>query len=317
MKRRLADAEWQVARPKLIVGGRLRLFRSRSQRSVSVASICSTEALRHSPPDSDPPAEKLQKNAGETPPASVLFSMNAEFTTAQTTPAVVQPLDWESALQARHEAEQINDGGESHPHEPEASSIIMTAQVGTNADMFPNILRLYVPEGSVVADVTFGKGVFWRNVDTSKYVLKPSDLMDGIDFRSLPYGDGTIDALVLDPPYMHDGKTVHKALNKNYRNNHQPTTSHASVIRLYCGGILEAARVLKKKGVIIVKCQDETESGKQRLSHVELIQLLALLGFEVIDLRVLVQEKQPIMRYCYQKSARKNHSYAVVARFNR
>jgi tRNA G10 N-methylase Trm11 len=98
--------------------------------------------------------------------------------------------------------------------------------------------------------------------------------LDGIDFRSLPYEEGSIDALVLDPPYMQDGKTVHKSLNKNYRNNHEPTTSHASVIRLYCGGILEAARVLKKKGVIIVKCQDETEGGKQRLSHVELIPML-------------------------------------------
>lgn len=195
--------------------------------------------------------------------------------------------------------------------------IVLTATIGTNADLFPNILSLHVPEGSVVADVTFGKGVFWKNVDTSKYVLKASDLKDGIDFRDLPYEDGSIHALVLDPPYMHDGKTVHKALNKNYRNNHEPTTSHASVIRLYAGGILEATRVLKKKGVIVVKCQDETESGKQRLSHVELIQVLELFGFEIVDLCVLVQDKVPLMRHGYQKSARKNHSYAIVARFRR
>jgi hypothetical protein len=194
---------------------------------------------------------------------------------------------------------------------------VLTATIGTNADLFPNILSLYVPEGSVVADVTFGKGVFWKNVDTSKYVLKASDLKDGVDFRDLPYEDGSIHALVLDPPYMHDGKTVHKALNKNYRNNHAPTTSHASVIRLYAAGILEATRVLKKKGVIVVKCQDETESGKQRLSHVELIQVLELFGFEIVDLCVLVQDKLPLMRHAYQKSARKNHSYAIVARFRR
>lgn len=196
-------------------------------------------------------------------------------------------------------------------------NVVLTATIGNNADLFPKILSLHVPEGRVIADVTFGKGTFWRDVDRSKYVLKASDLMDGIDFRSLPYEDGSIDALVLDPPYMHDGKTVHEALNKNYRNNHEPTTSHESVIRLYAGGILEAARVLKKKGVLVVKCQDETESGKQRLSHVELIQLLELLGFEIVDLFVLVQDKVPLMRHEYQKSARKNHSYAIVARFRR
>jgi hypothetical protein len=194
---------------------------------------------------------------------------------------------------------------------------VLTATIGDNGDLFPKVLSLYVPEGSVIADVTYGKGVFWKNVDTSKYVLKASDLMDGVDFRSLPYEDSSIHALVLDPPYMHDGKTVHKALNKNYRNNHEPTTSHASVIRLYAGGILEATRVLKKKGVIIVKCQDEAESGKQRLSHVELIQLLERFGFEIVDLFVLVQDKVPLMRHQYQKSARKNHSYAIVARFRR
>lgn len=243
--------------------------------------------------------------------------MLIEFTAPETTPAVAPRLGWPTASRDLDGAEQTCDDSESQPAETESSPIITTAKVGTNAELFPDILSLYVPEGSVVADVTFGKGVFWREVDTSKYVLKPPDLMDGIDFRSLPYEDGSIDALVLDPPYMHDGKTVHKALNENYRNNHEPTTSHASVIRLYCRGILEAARVLKKKGVIIVKCQDETEGGKQRHSHVELIQLLGLLGFEIIDQFVLVQKHQPIMRHDYQKSARKNHSFALVARFTR
>ena len=192
----------------------------------------------------------------------------------------------------------------------------MTARVGTNADLFPDILRLYVPEGSVIADVTFGKGVFWRKVDTSRYVVKATDLKDGIDFRSLPHAEGSIDALALDPPYMHHGKTVHESLNENYRNHHEPTTSHASVIRLYAGGLLEAARVLKRKGVIVIKCQDETESKKQRLSHVDLIQILERFGFEIIDLFVLVRERDPIMRHDHQNSARKNHSYAIVARFH-
>ena len=70
------------------------------------------------------------------------------------------------------------------PTESARLAPITTAQIGTNADLVPDILSLYIPEGSVVADVTFGKGVFWRNVDTSKYVLKPSDLIDGITFVS-------------------------------------------------------------------------------------------------------------------------------------
>jgi hypothetical protein len=120
--------------------------------------------------------------------------------------------------------------------------------------------------------------------------------------------------VVLDPPYMHGGATIKKSINQCYRNRND---SHESVIRLYAAGIIEAARVLKKGGKIIVKSQDEIESGKQRLSHCEIITLLELLGFAIIDLFVLVQSALPAMRDKHQRSARKNHSYAIVAKFRR
>jgi tRNA G10 N-methylase Trm11 len=194
------------------------------------------------------------------------------------------------------------------------STPVLTATVGTNADLFPKILEMYVPDGSTVADVTYGKGVFWRNVEDGKYDLKATDLQMGVDFKSLPYLDKSMDALVLDPPYMHGGATVKDSINKCYRNQN---TSHESVIRLYTGGILEAARVLKKGGRIIVKTQDEIESGRQRHSHVEILQILEMLGFRILDTFVLVQSATPAMREKYQKTARKNHSFALVGEFRR
>lgn len=191
---------------------------------------------------------------------------------------------------------------------------ILSGKVGTNADIFPDILELYVKPGSIIVDVTYGKGVFWKNIDTINYQLHTSDLQTGTDFRYLPYSDNSIDCLVLDPPYMHGGKTVKASINDCY---HNENGSHESVIRLYTGGILEAARVLKQKGILILKTQDEIESGKQRLSHVELITLLEILGYRILDLFVLVQQSTPAMRESYQKSARKNHSYFVVAEFRR
>ena len=192
--------------------------------------------------------------------------------------------------------------------------VILSAHVGTNADLLPHILRLYVPEGSTIADVTYGKGAFWKNIDTTKYKLLRTDLLDGIDFRSLPYKPTSLDALILDPPYMHGGFRLKPSLYSSYRN---ANTSHHSVIRLYAGGILEAARLLRKKGICIVKCQDETESGRQCFSHLELIHLLEVFGFSVVDLFVMVQSNIPITGKVHQKSARKNHSYALVARFRR
>lgn len=81
--------------------------------------------------------------------------------------------------------------------------------------------------------------------------------------------------------------------------------------------ILEAARILKKSGLIWVKTQDEIESGKQRMSHCEIMELLKLFGFDIQDLFVLLSNNTPTMREKYQKSARKNHSYLIIGKFRR
>jgi len=192
--------------------------------------------------------------------------------------------------------------------------MILTGKNGTNRDLVIDVMSMYATDGDIVADVTYGKGAFWRDVDTARYDFRPTDLMTGTDFRDLPYGNGSIDMVVLDPPYMHGGSTVKESINKCYQNQN---TSHESVIRLYAGGLLESARVLKKKGRILVKCQDEIESGRQRMSHIEITQMMELLGFKLLDLFVLVQSTTPAMREKYQKTARKNHSYMIVGEFRR
>lgn len=194
----------------------------------------------------------------------------------------------------------------------EESETTLTARVGNNADLLVDCMKMYANFGDVIVDVTYGKGVFWQKIDLSLYDFKGTDLEGGVDFKNLPYGDASVDLLVLDPPYMHGGATIKASINDCYRNQN---TSHASVIRLYAGGILEAARVLKKKGRIFVKCQDEIESGKQRWSHLELMSILESFGFCALDLFVLQQKSVPAMRQKTQKTARKNHSFMIVAEF--
>jgi hypothetical protein len=65
------------------------------------------------------------------------------------------------------------------------SKVIVSAHVAGNAEVFPQILELHVQFGSTIADVTYGKGIFWRQVDLSKYRLFPSDIQTGIDCREL------------------------------------------------------------------------------------------------------------------------------------
>lgn len=192
---------------------------------------------------------------------------------------------------------------------------ILTCVEGTNADLFPHALALYVQPGARIADVTYGRGVFWRNIDASQYDLVPSDLQSGIDFRRLPYGPASFDAVVFDPPYMNGGKNVKESIDKCYKND--GNMCHENVVALYLSGILEARRVLCKNGILFVKCQPAVADHKQKLTHVQLMTVLPMIGFTLEDEFVLHQTSIPLMRHKSQQHARKNHSYLLVARLSR
>ena len=64
------------------------------------------------------------------------------------------------------------------------TELVLSASLDGNDKIFPKILQLYVRPGSVVADITYGKGVFWRNVGTGAYKLRATDIQDGVDCRA-------------------------------------------------------------------------------------------------------------------------------------
>jgi hypothetical protein len=206
------------------------------------------------------------------------------------------------------------------------SDAILSAHLGGNADVFPQVIGLHVPVGSVVADVTWGKGVFWSKMTQNPYTLLPSDLKTGVDCRDLPYDDESIDCVVFDPPYMEGlfrpstenlaGGGSHSAFRENYSQGIATSGGpkwHEAVLDIYFRGAREAKRVLKNKGVYIVKCQDEVSANTQRLTHVEIINEFETLGFYCKDLFVVVRTNRPVVsRMKTQVHARKNHSYFLV-----
>jgi len=209
------------------------------------------------------------------------------------------------------------------PNGVATNDLVFTTHTGSNDELFPQIMSLYVAPGSTVADVTYGKGVFWKQIPASKYVLKATDIQKGVDCRSLPYKDDSIDCLVLDPPYMHTpGGTAHvghQNYEGYYQNNNAKNGSgkkyHEAVLDLYFAAGVEAYRVLRNEGIFIVKCADEVCANQQRLTHVELINEFSSKGFVVEDLFVLVRNNRPgVSRMIKQVHARKNHSYFIIFR---
>lgn len=245
--------------------------------------------------------------------------------------SLFEPLESPASLNKRVQ------GGEA------TTDVILSAATAGNAEMFAEIAELHLPRGGVVADATYGKGVFWQNVPVGCYELKFSDIdakttrddthdisvQTGVDCRKLPYETASLDGLVLDPPYMEGlfrpavdhlaGSGSHAAFRHSYSNG-QATEQlegepkwHDAVVDLYIKAGREAYRTLKPNGVLIVKCQDEVSANKQRLTHVEIITAYESLGFYTKDLFVLIRPNRPgVSRLKTQVHARKNHSYFLV-----
>lgn len=206
------------------------------------------------------------------------------------------------------------------------SDVILSAHIGSNSEVFPKILDLHVSSGSTIADVTYGTGIFWKNVDKKKYRVHFTDLKTGIDCRKLPYNNESLDCVVLDPPYMEGlfrkskdhlaGNGTYKAFRQTYSNGEASNGHikyHAAVLDLYFKAGQEALRVLRQEGVLIVKCQDEVSANRQELTHIQIVRHYESLGFYCKDLFVVVRTNRPaISRLIKQSHARKNHSYFLV-----
>jgi hypothetical protein len=207
-----------------------------------------------------------------------------------------------------------------------STDLVFSAYTCNNAEIFPQILSLHVPDGATICDVTYGNGVFWRNVDLKNYKLIPSDIANGIDSRNLPYDSNSIDCIVFDPPYMEGlyrnkvdklaGAGSHKSFREYYSNGDETSAGpkwHNAVLDMYFKTGIEAFRVLKDNGIFIVKCQDEVSANRQNLTHVEIINNYEENGFYTKDLFIVVRPNKPVVsRIIKQVHARKNHSYFLI-----
>ena len=223
-------------------------------------------------------------------------------------------------------------------HSTDEEELVYSAYVAGNREVFPRILSLHVSDGAEIADVTYGKGVFWRYVNESAYTVLKSDIeyqgdepdvQTGIDCRELPYEDESLDCVVLDPPYMEGfyrskgekaGAGSHDSFRSAYSNGREVSTKyqgsskwHGAVVEMYLLAGQEAHRVLKEEGVLIIKCQDAVSANRQWLTHVELVNEYEKYGFYAKDLFVTMRNNKPSVSGLHnQVHARKRHSYFLV-----
>lgn len=158
-----------------------------------------------------------------------------------------------------------------------------------NGAMIADVAKLGYIAGTVL-DVTYGKGTFWKHWQPE--TLLAHDLaMDGIDFRSLPEEDESVDCVVLDPPYKLNGTPALGEFDKRYGVDVPATWLERH--ELIYGGIAEASRVLKKKGHLLLKCQDQVCSGAIRWQTIDFAICADDEGFRLVDRFDMLGKSRP------------------------
>ena len=200
--------------------------------------------------------------------------------------------------------EQIGSGKRVVRNGAPTNDLVLSAHVDGNESVFPKILGLYVKPGSI------GWPMLPMARACSGGTCSRAAIVSWLrTFRMVwtaaisPTTMGEIDCVVLDPPYMHSpGGTAHLAqefpFERYYANNgsggQTGSKYHQAVLDLYRDAGKEAYRVLRERGVFIVKCQDEVCANRQRFTHVEIMLAYEEIGFvRLEDLFVVVRNNRP------------------------
>ena len=170
-------------------------------------------------------------------------------------------------------------------------------------------------ETEIELDPMFNKGMFYKtgNIEKPKhrFDLNPQseDVKKGDATNLYQIPSGSINTMVLDPPFLFGihGKTEQNTCSKRYT----IIPSFEELEKLYIGILQEANRVLKKRGILIFKCQDYTDS-KTTMTHCFVYQWALDNGFYAKDLAILIKENKIYNPKTTQRHLRKVHSYFWV-----
>lgn len=132
----------------------------------------------------------------------------------------------------------------------------------SNADLIAEVARLGYLDGRVL-DATYGRGTFWKNYRPADLWTNDRDLgcaNSSHDYRAFPpEWERSFDAVVFDPDYKLNGTPALGDFDARYGIGGTVTREQRYAAIL--DGAEECYRASRR--FVLVKCQDQVESGRQ------------------------------------------------------
>ena len=169
------------------------------------------------------------------------------------------------------------------------------------------------------ADLTYGNGGFWKNLPEPlfKFDIDPqTEDTQCFSSTNVPLNDSQIESVMFDPPfltYIKQGREHNSVMGKRFSGywSYDDLESH------YKATISEAHRILEKKGIFVIKCQDIVHNHKLHPTHINIVTWASGM-FRLKDMFILAaKNRMPIpqtegTKKKVQKHARIHHSYFLV-----
>ncbi len=180
-------------------------------------------------------------------------------------------------------------------------------------ELLKALIDIHLNGNDIECDPMYFKGNFYKdgiNAPKYKFDINPQTIETELgNATCLPLEEKQLNSIILDPPFLFGihGKTKHYYSAKT----HTMFQDYEDLKTTYEGIIKEASRVLKKKGKLIFKCQDYTDS-KTTMTHILVHDIAIDNGFYAKDLAILVKPLKVYNGNLIQRHLRKIHTYFYV-----
>ena len=193
----------------------------------------------------------------------------------------------------------------------------MTKHIGSvftnEQELLKAILKIHVNAPTFDYDPMFFKGNFYKEIPKPKFIYDINPVMDGCkkqDARVTAFENMYFKSMILDPPFMFG---IHGQSDKYYASQtHGIYKDFAELEEAYKAFFWEAHRILDRKGILVFKCQDYTDSITT-ITHAHVWQWAIEAEFYPKDLAILHLPKNKVANHkLTQRHLRKHHSYFWV-----
>lgn len=141
---------------------------------------------------------------------------------------------------------------------------MLTCFHGSTNNVLQKILKFFVKEGSTILDLTYGRGLSWKDIEENHKLIKvdkrklfedviESDFNDYLKKRE----DNSVDCVYFDPPYYFKEKITHFNINGQMLDEEKEVFWTEKEFEESLNNLQkEIPRILKERGIFIVKIMD-------------------------------------------------------------